>query len=129
MTVLRKKQKQNTLAISPFSFFPPFNKQKVENQLELKSATSGTPNPWKASICPTTLNPDPGIVCLEKRSTLFLPAGWFQSCLHKPADPTAVGQCSCHLVKTTDLTNLHRLAMSYLCGQKEPNIAHKPITW
>jgi hypothetical protein len=27
-------------------------------------------------------------VCLEKRGMLFLPAGQFQSCLHKPAHPT-----------------------------------------
>jgi hypothetical protein len=61
------------------------------------------------------LNPVPESVCLEKSSTPFLSTSQFQNCLCKPADPTAVGQHSCQLMKTTsDLITLHKVAVNFL---------------
>jgi hypothetical protein len=56
-------------------FFYSFNKQKIEHQPESNFMISWTSNPWKASF-PSTLNPVPGSVCLEKSSMLFLSASW-----------------------------------------------------
>jgi hypothetical protein len=50
------------------------------------------------------------------------------------ADQTvaAVGQYSCHLVKTTDQITLDKLSnpnCNLPCGLKEPNTTHKPVIW
>jgi hypothetical protein len=42
-------------------------------------------------LIPQQADPSPNNVCLEKSNTLFLSADWFQSFLHKSADPT--GEC------------------------------------
>jgi hypothetical protein len=53
-----------------WSFSPPplffFNKQKIEDQPESNSVTIWTPNPWKSSLHPTTLNPVAVSVCIDK---------------------------------------------------------------
>jgi hypothetical protein len=46
------------------------------------------PEPVESLPMPCYAEPKPGSVYLEKSVTPFLPTSQFQSCLHKPADPT-----------------------------------------
>jgi hypothetical protein len=83
---------KRTLAVSPFYFLffslSFFKNQTIEHQTELSPGTSWTPNPWKAYLLSTRLNPLPESICFERSNTPFLPATWFQSCLHKSIDLT-----------------------------------------
>jgi hypothetical protein len=73
---------KSPLAISPFKK----KNQKTEHQTELNLAMYWIPNLWKAYLLPARLSPIPVSICLEKKA--FLPTSWFQSCLHKSANPT-----------------------------------------